>query len=151
MSVPLFSLSRVIFWPIGAATAVGLTILATLPAPIPKAPPSAVTTAGEQVTVVDGDTVDIGGKRFRLQGFDTPEVYHARCGRERDLGLLAAARLIELMRAGPVEVVYSSGREKWGRGLARIKIDGRDVAEALIAGGHARAYDGKSRRGSWCD
>lgn len=135
---------------VGAATAVGMAVFATLPAPIPDAPPSAVTTAGEPVTVVDGDTVDIGGKRYRLQGYDTPEIYHAKCGRERDLGLLAAAKLIELMQAGPVEVIYGKGREKWGRGLARIKIDGRDVGDSLIAGGQARAYDGKSRRGGWC-
>lgn len=135
----------------GAATALGLAFLAALPPRPAKGPPSAVTVNGEAVTVVDGDTVDIGGERYRLQGYDTPEIYHAACGRERDLGLLAAARLVEMMQAGPVEVTRGEGREKWGRGLARISVNGRDVGEALIGEGHARAYDGKSRRRGWCD
>lgn len=142
----------VISAPIGAVTALGLAVLAdSQPKPAAHAgPPSAVTLAGEAIHVVDGDTVDIDGQRYRLQGYDTPEIYHARCGRERDLGLLAAARLVELMRAGPVEVVRGDGRERWGRGLARLIIGGRDVAAALIASGHARAYDGRSKRNGWC-
>ncbi len=133
----------------GAIGTVGLAVFATLSAPS-TLPPSAVTVTGETVTVVDGDTVDIGGARYRLQGYDTPEIYHAHCGRERDLGLLAAARLIRMLQDGEVEVVRGEGREKWGRGLARLLVAGTDVGDRLIAEGHARAYDGKSRRKGWC-
>ncbi|MDX2289695.1 MAG: hypothetical protein NW217_12840 [Hyphomicrobiaceae bacterium] len=136
--------------PIGAVTAVGLAVLVALPEPPAAGPPTAISTAGEAIHVIDGDTVDVDGRRYRLTGYDTPEIWHARCGQERDLGILAAAALIGLLRSGPVEVERGTGREKWGRGLARIVIGGRDVGAALIAGGHARPYDGRSRRGGWC-
>jgi len=136
--------------PIVAAGAGGLALFAALPDGRLISAPVAVTAAGEAITVVDGDTVDIGGKRYRLQGYDAPEIYHARCGQERDRGLIAAARLIGVLRDGEISVRVSAGREKWGRGLARVYVAGHDVSELLIAEGHARAYDGKSRRQGWC-
>ncbi|MDX2289798.1 MAG: thermonuclease family protein [Hyphomicrobiaceae bacterium] len=136
--------------PIGALTAVGLALMATLPKPTPAGPPTAISTAGEAIHVIDGDTADIGGQRYRLVGYDTPEIWHARCGRERDLGILAAAALIGMLRAGAVDVARTTGREKWGRGLARLTVAGQDVADSMIASSHARAYDGRSRRQGWC-
>ena len=40
--------------------------------------------------------------------------------------------------------------DKYGRVLARLEVDGEDVATLLIAEGHARPYDGRSRRAGWC-
>ena len=45
------------------------------------------------VIAVDGDTIDVDGKRWRLQGFDTPETFYARCTSERLLGQKAKQRL----------------------------------------------------------
>jgi len=136
--------------PIGVLVTAGFAIVLAPPERPLRSAPNAITEAGEAITVVDGDTVDIAGARYRLQGFDAPEIYHAKCGQERDRGLLAAARLIALLRDGQVRVRRSHKLEKWGRGLARISVAGRDVSALLIAEGHARAYDGKSRRPGWC-
>jgi micrococcal nuclease len=44
-----------------------------------------------EIYVVDGDTIDVHGKRIRLVGFDAPELGgHARCGLERMLAARAA-------------------------------------------------------------
>ncbi|WP_290897841.1 thermonuclease family protein [Hoeflea sp.] len=40
--------------------------------------------------------------------------------------------------------------DRYGRTLACVYADGRDVAKALIAAGLARPYDGGRREG-WCD
>lgn len=137
------------------AALAGLAALALAPpvAPGPTGPASrgtVRTAAGEAVSVVDGDTVDVAGRRYRLVGHDTPEIFHARCPAERDRGIAAAARLLALLRSGEVAIERVDGREKWGRGLARLTVDGRDVAATLIAEGHARAYDGRTRREPWC-
>jgi micrococcal nuclease len=137
------------------AALAGLAAFALLPLPAPAPPDPALlgtvrTAAGEVVSVVDGDTVDVAGRRYRLVGHDTPEIFHARCPAERDRGIAAAARLLALLRSGAVTVERIDGREKWGRGLARLTVDGRDVGATLIAEGHARAYDGRTKREPWC-
>lgn len=107
------------------------------------------------VTIVDGDSIAIDGEEIRLTGFDTPEVKHARCDAERELGQRATSRLEELVcRSGEasVAVVMSKRRpgpahEAHGRPLARIVVDGLDVGEILVAEGLARRR--KPRRG-WC-
>lgn len=112
---------------------------------------------GVRLVVVDGDTVDVADKRtgapierIRLIGFDAPEITHAKCPDERQRGILAAAELARLF-AGRHQVTMerSARRDKYRRTVARISVDGVDVAETMIAGGFARPYDGGKRR-PWC-
>lgn len=137
-----------------SAVAVGALVAFALRGLLPRVkddrPPQAITTDGRAVYVVDGDTIDVAGVRYRLTGYDTPEIYHARCAAERDRGILAAAALVGMLRGGAVTIIDGEGREKWGRRLGRLEIAGADAGAALIAAGHARAYDGQSKRGSWC-
>ncbi len=109
--------------------------------------------AGPGLHVVDGDTVDADGRRWRLTGFDAPEIFHARCAAERHRGVLAAARLAALIADGArLEPDGSGRRDKYGRGLARLVLPGGgDAGAVMIAAGHARPYDGRSRRQSWCE
>ena len=102
------------------------------------------------VRVVDGDTIDVSGERYRLVGFDTPETWQPRCAYERALGETATARLVDLIGSGRVvDLVVLPGRDRYDRGLARLFIGGADVKDVLIAEGLARAYDG-GRRAGWC-
>jgi endonuclease YncB( thermonuclease family) len=46
--------------------------------------------------------------------------------------------------------VLESGKlDRYGRTLASVTVNGRDVGEILIGEGLARPYQG-GRRGSWC-
>ena len=100
--------------------------------------------------VVDGDTIKAPyGVTYRLLGFDTPETRFAKCDAERALGLAAKERLEELLETSEVKVIESGKRDKYGRTLAHVTADGRDVGEILIGEGLARAYHGE-RRKSWC-
>jgi endonuclease YncB( thermonuclease family) len=99
--------------------------------------------------VVDGDTIHHGGVKIRLADIDTPEISSLKCASERALGEKAKDRLLELMNAGPFELVrYSGDEDQYGRKLRVIKRDGRSVGDTLIAEGLARRWDGARR--SWC-
>ena len=102
------------------------------------------------IYVVDGDTIDADGERVRLIGYDTPETYQAQCAYERALGDAATARLRELIAfPAVVELVLQPGRDRYGRLLGRLLVNGRDVGTTLIGEGLARAYSG-GRRDGWC-
>ncbi len=100
--------------------------------------------------VVDGDTIKAPyGVTYRLLGFDTPETHFAKCDAERELGLAAKDRLEELLATGEVRVIESGKRDKYGRTLAALTVNGRDVGDILIGESLARPYKG-GHRDSWC-
>ncbi len=100
--------------------------------------------------MIDGDTAAIGELRYRLVGYDTPETYRPRCSYEKALGEAATKRARELVyNARMVEFIVLPGRDKYGRGLARILIQGKDLGDHLIEERLARPYNG-GRRQSWC-
>ena len=56
-----------------------------------------------------------------------------------------------LASAGSVRLVRRQWKpEKWGRVLARLEIDGQDVASIAIAEGWGHPYDGRGTRASLC-
>lgn len=113
-------------------------------------------TTGCRVTgVIDGDTVrlacpDRAEDRGRLVGFDAPEVFSPACAREWRLGMAATAFLRrEIWAAGEIETRLR-GTDRYGRLLVVLALDGEDVAQRMLASGHARAYSGGQREG-WCE
>lgn len=101
---------------------------------------------------IDGDTYLCRGERIRVENIDTPEM-HARC--ESELDAARAARLFAqaaLDGALQIEIkVYEKRpRDRYGRTLARVLVDGDDLGEIMIAAKLARPYHGE-RRLSWCD
>lgn len=100
---------------------------------------------------VDGDGLaGPNGRRVRLLGFDAPETWRPEgvSARERAMGLAAKARLSQLLHSGMARLVLTGRKCKYGRDLARLEVDGRDVADIMIREGHARPYDG-GRRQPW--
>jgi endonuclease YncB( thermonuclease family) len=104
-----------------------------------------------EIEVMDGDTIKYGRETIRLLGFDTPELKTAQCPAERRLGIMAMARLQELIDDGADTVLRPNGkRDRYNRVLAILEIDGRDVASIMIAEGHAVPYHGRGPRMDWC-
>ena len=103
---------------------------------------------------VDGDTIIRDREHIRIANIDAPETDQAKCDAERRLGLVAKRRLQGLLDNGIMEIEVGdpgSGRvtDRYGRTLALVTVDGRDVGEILIAEGLARRWNGKRR--PWCD
>jgi micrococcal nuclease len=102
------------------------------------------------IVVIDGDTVLAQGITVRLLGFDAPAINANKCAFEQELGLKAKARLEELVDHGETVSLQSSGRkDRFGRTLGTLVINGVDVADTMILEELAVPFDGGKRR-SWC-
>ena len=102
------------------------------------------------VRIWDGDTLRLGmtseAEAIRILNIDTPEI-EGKCSYEIDLAFQAKARLGEILEGQPVEIVRDSV-DRYGRTLAVLRINGRDVGDQLVAEGLARTWSG--RREGWC-
>lgn len=120
----------------------------------------ATTELGGTVYWSDGDSGRLSdGTRFRLHGIDAPETGSmnqrggAKCEAERALGFEAKAVAVELTRGKTVRVSEIKGRDRYGRNVVRLSLDGEDVASLLMADGtHKRwDYDSRAPKPDWCD
>jgi endonuclease YncB( thermonuclease family) len=107
---------------------------------------------------IDGDTfesrlhlsdgLDVA-TRVRLRGIDAAEL-KASCPQELQLAQAATVALRSLLGQGDV-VIYNIGPDKYqGRVVADVATKTTaNVSAAMLASGHARAYNG-GHRGGWC-
>lgn len=72
----------------------------------------------------------MGPERIRLRGIDTPELTEPR-------GQEARQRLEQLLKEGPIRIV-PHGQDVYGRTVADVFVNGRNVAETLKAEGFAK-------------
>lgn len=104
--------------------------------------------SGKRVTcVIDGDTFWLKGEKIRPEGFDAPEMGAPRCARKAPLADAAAAELARVLSSGRVAI--EEGGRSYDRRLARVTVDGVDIAEPMIASGLARPYVPGSA--PWCE
>lgn len=104
--------------------------------------------------VIDGDTVTLmcpneGVQSARLLGFDTPEKYAPKCVAELVAAEKASWALRTLIQKADRLTVSFEGRDRYGRALVRLELDGQDVSGRMVRTGLARTYGG-GPRGSWC-
>jgi endonuclease YncB( thermonuclease family) len=92
------------------------------------------------LVAVDGDTLRCGSERIRLLGIDAPELPgHCRRGRKCVDGdpYASKAALANLVASGPATIARR-GHDRYGRTLARVRVNGVDVSDAQVSAGHAR-------------
>ena len=101
-------------------------------------------------TAIDGDTLRADGERYRVENIDAPERgERAECSDERALGEAARAYVATwLAGASAIEALPSGRRDRYGRIVARIEVDGVDLGERLIARGLAQPWRG--RKADFC-
>jgi endonuclease YncB( thermonuclease family) len=97
-----------------------------------------------QPAVIDGDTLRDGNERYRVENIDAPERgARAECPEERALAEAARAYVVEwVANAHRVEALPIGRRDRYGRIVARIEIDGVDLGERLMARGLAQRWAG---------
>ncbi|UIJ44778.1 thermonuclease family protein [Sphingomonas cannabina] len=106
---------------------------------------------GRIAYVTDGDTVRLeSGERIRIAGIDAPEIHRgqARCRAELARGRAAAEQARALL-GGRVVSIARVGRS-YDRTVARLRLDGRDVAAELVRIGAARWWPRGRAKPSWC-
>ena len=94
-----------------------------------------------RASVIDGDTIEVGGERIRLHGIDAPEREqlcraggkNLRCGRQ-------ASRALADRVDGRLVVCEEQDRDRYGRILALCRADGQDLGAWLVFQGWALAY-----------
>jgi endonuclease YncB( thermonuclease family) len=100
-----------------------------------------------EIRVVDGDTIEARGARYRMVGYDAPETatrgWHKVGSDEKALGLLAKERFQELINSGTLdlqEVPCACPRSKiedrtcnHGRKCAILRLNGKNIGDSLIA------------------
>jgi micrococcal nuclease len=94
------------------------------------------------LAVIDGDTIDVAwpgrSERVRLLGVDAPETVDER----RPVGCFgpeASAFTNRRLSGRPVRLTFDrQHRDRFGRLLAYVEIDGRRFNDELLAGGYAR-------------
>lgn len=100
--------------------------------------------------VVDGDTLRDGDERYRVENIDAPERgQRAECPEERALAEAARAYVGEWVAGAQRDEALPTGRrDRYGRVVARIEIDGVDLGERLMARGLAQRWRG--RKADFC-
>jgi micrococcal nuclease len=134
----------------------GLFVIPALgdnPARAEPAEPARVEVSTHNIRVIDGDTLEdmSADITYRLVNIDTPETgSRARCAAERDLGDRATRTARALITNARAFETRPTGRiDRYGRTIAYVRVDGRDLGETLIADGLARPWRG--RREPWCN
>ncbi len=88
------------------------------------------TPTSQPIYTIDGDTLRMGPERIRLRGIDTPELNEPR-------GQEARQRLEQLLKEGPIRIV-PHGQDVYGRTVADVFVNGKNVAETLKMEGFAK-------------
>ncbi len=92
--------------------------------------------------VLDGDTIQVGDTRVRLEGIDAPENAQtcARASGENWPCGNAATKALQTMIEGRSVVCRNLGLEKYGRTLATCSIDGHNINAEMVRRGLAWAF-----------
>ena len=125
---------------LGAAAA--LLALAALPAAAKPGPPEPL--QGVVTQVIDGDTLrfNLAGQpsiEVRLADIDAPEICQA-------WGAEAKRALSELALNKPA-TLRPNGRDRQGRSVGVLVVDGASVSQRLVQEGHAWSLVGRNGRG----
>lgn len=79
---------------------------------------------------------------------DTPEIDHAECSKERQLGEQARDRLRSLMDGG-YKIEWAHEKGKYHRELVIVRLaDGQDAGKVLLSQGLAQPWPNDGNK--WC-
>lgn len=96
----------------------------------------------DDLRIIDGDTLDLNGTRFRINGIDAPEAGQ-KCKTERGqdwaCGTAATDTLLALTR-GQTVTCKKLATDSYGRSVARCFAGKTDLARAMVEQGMAWAF-----------
>lgn len=89
-------------------------------------------------SVIDGDTLNVGGRPIRLEGIDAPELRQT-CADGWPAGQESRRALAAIATSGAVRCRRVT-TDRYGRTVAFCSVDGRDLGAVLVRSGMAWAY-----------
>ena len=93
------------------------------------------------VRLADGDSLELGPERIRIEGIDAPEL-HQNCGpanAEWPCGRRAKEALQKIVDTGEVKC-RPVDRDRYGRDVSICEVGGRDLGRAMVEQGFAVAF-----------
>ena len=87
---------------------------------------------GKVVKVVDGDTLHIYGEKSTYKIIDAPETGQAYGKRAKEH--------LEYLVAGKQVIAIVESKDRYGRYVASVKVDSKDVCAEMLAAGYAWHY-----------
>ena len=99
------------------------------------------------IKIVDGDTINLNGKKIRFTGIDTPELKQT-CLKDgvKDLcGATAKQILIDKIGNDNVECI-SEGKDQYKRTLAECFVNNESLSSYIVRSGYAFAYRRYSKK-----
>lgn len=113
----------------------------------------------------DGDTITFNlpgihpffgeHAKIRVQGIDTPELKPKKAAGPCEVQWGRIARNLveaELKNAKRINLTHLTGRDKYGRILAQVEYDNKDLKTVLLKNQLAVTYTGKKKASvNWCD
>ena len=94
------------------------------------------------VQIIDGDTLDLDGTRYRINGIDAPEAGQ-KCKTERGKNWAcgdAATHALYALTNGQTVRCETLATDSYGRDIARCSAGGKDLAAAMVQQGMAWAF-----------
>lgn len=88
--------------------------------------------------VIDGDTLDLDGKRIRLMGIDAPEKKQI-CQADWKCGLESTKYLVTLINGKDV-TCKGDEIDRYGRTVAECFVEGLSLNAAMVQDGYAVSY-----------
>ena len=97
---------------------------------------------GSEIRVIDGDTLELSGIKYRLHGIDAPETSQVcrtanggtwQCGK-------AAVEALETLAAGGQMTCDSRGVDKYGRTIGVCTVNGKDINAEMVNRGLAWSF-----------
>ena len=102
---------------------------------------------GNDLKVIDGDTIIIKGEKIRFSGIDAPELKQIciKQGEEFFCGIFAKKILIEKIGNETPECI-KKGKDVYKRTLAECFVKGESLSVFLVRSGYAFAYRKYSKK-----
>lgn len=101
--------------------------------------------------VTDGDTFRLtSGERIRIAGIDAPEAQagQAKCRAELKRGQASTAQARALL--ADRTVIFQRIGRSYNRTVAKVYVNGRDLAAILVEAGAARWWPRGEAKPDWC-
>ena len=102
---------------------------------------------GDNLRVVDGDTIVLNGEKIRFSGIDTPELKQTCMNGDEKVFCGKSAKMLLIKKIGnETPECISEGKDAYKRTLAECFVNGDSLSAYLVRSGYAFAYRKYSKK-----